>query len=190
MAKDKKSTKSTEELLLELTSNNKDSQNEIPKPKEVVLTKPKSSQEELQDLTSTVAQASKSLTETDYFVLEQHCLGTSEEVICEQFNISKGYFNSLLRNSNASIFLDKYSKSIQQKVLARGMGAIANAWDKKVKKLDKLFAEGKDDMAFAEMFGKLSFIEAQEKLAKMNTDEEEDTSAPIQNLFINLQQRE
>lgn len=185
MAKDKANKKSTEELLMEMTQTNSESED---KPKEIkAITK--SSQEELKDLTSETVQSSKPLTETDYLILEQHCKGTSEEVICQEFNITKGYYGALLRNSNSSNFIDKYVKTTQNSILTKGIGTIANAWDKKSEKINKLLAEGKDDMAFYEMFGKLSYIEVQEKLAKMQSEEEDDTQAPMQNLFINLQQR-
>lgn len=185
---DKTTKKSTEELLMEMTNSNTEKQEQIEEPKEIK-SLVKSSKDELQDLTSEAVQSSKPLTETDYLILEQHCKGTSEEVICQEFNITKGYFNSLLRNSNSNNFIDKYVKTTQNSILTKGIGTIANAWDKKSQKINKLLAEGKDDMAFYEMFGKLSYIEVQEKLAKMQSEEEEDNQAPMQNLFINLQQR-
>jgi len=192
MAKDTqkiKTTKTTDDLLLELTNKKQEDLKEDTETKEMVLTKPSSTVEELKDLTSANATNSKPLTETDYLILEQHCLGTSEEVIAEQYKVSKGYINSLLRNSNSSSFLDKYTKTLQQKVIAKGMGGIAEALDRKNKYLAKLFAEDKDELAFREYFGKLSMVEVQEKLAKMYSDEEDDSTAPIQNLFLNLQQR-
>jgi len=187
MAKDKANkTKSTEELLMEMTQTQEQEEKEQPKQE---LKMVQSSKEELKDLTSQDAQSSKPLTETDYLILEQHCKGTSEEVICQEFNITKGYFGALLRNSNSSNFIDKYVKTTQNSILTKGIGTIANAWDKKSEKINKLLAEGKDDLAFYEMFGKLSYIEVQEKLSKMQSEEEEDNQAPMQNLFINLQQR-
>lgn len=188
MAKDKANNKkSTEELLMEMTQT-KQHEKEEEKPKEVKSIV-KSSKEELQDLTSETAQSSKPLTETDYLILEQHCKGTSEEVICQEFNVTKGYFGALLRNNNANNFIEKYSKTVQTAILTQGIGTISNTCNALSNEINQYLAEGKNEMAFHKMFGKISFIEAMEKLSKMQSEEEEDNQAPMQNLFINLQQR-
>lgn len=191
MAK-RKNTKNTEDILLELTSTNTDEQGQKEQKSEDLITsqlKEQSSKEELKDLISTNVEKEKALTETDYLVLEQHCLGVDESVICEQYNISKGYFRQILRNSNSSKFIEKWSNNTQQKVLTQSIGNISTGMDLLTKKINKLVAEGKDDLAIREMFGKLSLVEVHEKLAKLNKDEEDDSTAPIQNLFLNLQQR-
>ena len=59
--------------------------------------------------------------------------------------------------------------------------------EKKLTQIDNLLVEGKDEIAFREMFGKLAFVEVQEKLAKINQGETEDKTAPLQNFFLTLQ---
>jgi len=182
--------KSAEDILMELqlskSSNSKDT--EEKKTQESKRELVKSNSTELKDLTENTSNT-KPLTETDYLILEQHCLGTSEDVIKEEFKVTKGYLNSLLRNSNASTFLDKYSKTLQQKVLTKNLGMIAEGMDKQHQLIQELFAKGQTQLANQMLFGKLSMVEVQEKLSKIYAEEEDDNSAPIQNLFLNLQQR-
>ena len=195
MKRQNQKTKSAEDILMELhskksfdkdTKPSKSSEDiEEQKPKRELV---KSNSTELKDLTKNEAN-SQPLTETDYLILEQHCLGTSEDVIIEEFKVTKGYLNSLLRNSNASTFLDKYSKTLQQKVLTKNLGMIAEGMDKQHQLIQELFAKGQTQLANQMLFGKLSMVEVQEKLSKIYADEEDDNSAPIQNLFLNLQQR-
>jgi len=186
--KDKKE-KSAEDILMELQKSTV-SKDEDEKPKQPKSSKKlvKSNSTELKDLTENTSNT-KPLTETDYLILEQHCLGTSEEVIKEEFMVTKGYLNSLLRNANASTFLEKYSKTLQQKVLTKNLGMIAEGMDKQHQLIQELFAKGQTQLANQMLFGKLSMVEVQEKLSKIYGDEEEDTTAPIQNLFLNLQGR-
>jgi len=195
MKRQNQKTKSAEDILMELhskksldkdTKPSKSSEDiEEQKPKRELV---KSNSTELKDLTKNEAN-SQPLTEADYLILEQHCLGTSEDVIIEEFKVTKGYLNSLLRNSNASTFLDKYSKTLQQKVLTKNLGMIAEGMDKQHQLIQELFAKGQTQLANQMLFGKLSMVEVQEKLSKIYADEEDDNSAPIQNLFLNLQQR-
>jgi len=192
--------KSPEDILKEFTSTNPSKasdttdniskevpseQEQTQEPKRELI---KSSSNELVDLTKNEAN-SKPLTETDYLILEQHCLGTSEDVIKEEFKVTKGYLNSLLRNSNAGAFLDKYSKTLQQKVLTKNLGMIAEGMDKQHQLIQELFAKGQTQLANQMLFGKLSMVEVQEKLSKMYGDEEDDNTAPVQNLFLALQGR-
>ena len=183
-------TKTAEDILMELqsskSSNSKDSEEQKLKKEKFEIVKSNST--ELKDLTENTSNT-KPLTETDYLILEQHCLGTSEEVIKEEFMVTKGYLNSLLRNSNASTFLEKYSKTLQQKVLTKNLGMIAEGMDRQHQMIQELFAKGQTQLANQMLFGKLSLVEVQEKLSKIYGDEEEDTTAPIQNLFLNLQGR-
>jgi hypothetical protein len=188
MAKDKTKQKSAEDILMELHSNTSIQSEQEETSKQLTL-KEKSSKEDLKDLVTTEATKEKNLTETDYLILEQHCLGVDEKVICDEFNITKGYLRSLFRNSNSSKFVEKWSQSTQQKVLTQSTANIATGMDLLTKKINKLILEGKEDSAIREMFGKLSLVEVHEKLAKLNSEQEEDTQAPIQNLFLNLQQR-
>ena len=64
---------------------------------------------------------------------------------------------------------------------------MSKVWEKKLTQIDNLLAEGKDEIAFMYMFGKLSFVEVQEKLTKINQGETEDKTAPLQNFFLTLQ---
>ena len=72
-------------------------------------------------------------------------------------------------------------------MMIRGNSVMSKVWEKKLTQIDNLLVEGKDEIAFREMFGKLSFVEVQEKLAKINQGETEDKTAPLQNFFLTLQ---
>lgn len=130
----------------------------------------------------------KPLTETDYLILTEYSKATPENIICEEFNIQNSYLQKLLRNANALDFLKKYKSNTEMQMMIRGNSVMSKVWEKKLAQIDTLLAEGKDGLAFREMFGKLSFVEAQEKLTKMNQDGgTEDKTAPLQNFFLTLQ---
>ena len=129
----------------------------------------------------------KALSETDYLILTEYSKATPESVICEEFNIQSSYLPKLLRNTNALDFLKKYKSNTEMQMLIRGNSVVNRVWEKKLTQIDNLLAEGKDEIAFREMFGKLSFVEVQEKLAKINQGETEDKTAPLQNFFLTLQ---
>lgn len=135
-------------------------------------------------------KADKPLSETDYLILTDYSKATPENIICENYQIKSSYLQKLLRNSNALDFLKKYKSNTEMQMMIRGNSVMSRVWEKKLAHIDKLLEEGKDSNAFYEMFGKLSFVEAQEKLTKMNQGEVEDKSAPLQNFFFNLQGRE
>ena len=129
----------------------------------------------------------KALTETDYLILTEYSKATPEKVICEEFNIQSFYLQKLLRNANALDFLKKYKSNTEMQMMLRGSSVVSKVWEKKLTQIDNLLVEGKDEIAFREMFGKLSFVEVQEKLAKINQGETEDKTAPLQNFFLTLQ---
>ena len=141
--------------------------------------------EEIEDFVN--KKQDKALTETDYLILTEYSKATPERVICEEFNIQSSYLQTLLRNTNALDFLKKYKSNTEIQMMIRGNSVMAKVWEKKLTQIDNLLAEGKDEIAFREMFGKLSFVEAQEKLAKINQGETEDKTAPLQNFFLTLQ---
>lgn len=132
-------------------------------------------------------KADKPLSETDYLILTEYSKATPEGVICEEYNIQSSYLQKLLRNSNSLDFLKKYKSNTEMQMMIRGNSVMSKVWEKKLSQIDTLLAEGKDGLAFREMFGKLSFVEAQEKLVKMNQGEVEDKTAPLQNFFLTLQ---
>ena len=129
----------------------------------------------------------KALTETDYLILTEYSKATPENIICEEFNIQSSYLQKLLRNTNALDFLKKYKSNTEMQMMIRGNSVMSKVWEKKLTQIDNLLGEGKDEIAFREMFGKLSFVEVQEKLAKINQGETEDKTAPLQNFFLTLQ---
>ena len=129
----------------------------------------------------------KALTETDYLILTEYSKATPENVICEEFNIQSSYLQKPLRNTNALDFLKKYKSNTEMQMMIRGNSVMSKVWEKKLTQIDNLLVEGKDEIAFREMFGKLSFVEVQEKLVKINQGETEDKSAPLQNFFLTLQ---
>lgn len=171
MAKDKTKQKSAEDILMEIHSNTNTETEQEESSKQITL-KEGSSKEELKDLTSTEIVKENTLTETDCLILEQHCLGVDEQVLCEEFNITKGYLRSLFRNSNSAKFIDKWSQATQQKILTQSTANISTGMNLLTKKINKLVSEGKDDLAIREMFGKLSLVEVHEKLNKLNGDSE------------------
>ncbi len=67
---------------------------------------------------------------------------------------------------------------------------MSKVWEKKLTQIDNLLVDGKDELAFREMFGKLSFVEVQEKLAKINQGDVGENENAVGNLFINLIQRD
>ena len=129
----------------------------------------------------------KALTETDYLILIEYSKATPERVICEEFNIQSSYLQKLLRNTNALDFLKKYKSNTEIQMMIRGNSVMNRVWEKKLTQIDNLLVEGKDEIAFREMFGKLAFVEIQEKLVKINQGETEDKTAPLQNFFLTLQ---
>ena len=129
----------------------------------------------------------KALSETDYLILVEYSKATPEDVICEEFNIQSSYLQKLLRNTNALDFLKKYKSNTEMQMLIRGNSVMCRVFEKKLSQIDKFLAEGKDEIAFREMFGKLAFVEVQEKLVKINQGETEDKTAPLQNFFLTLQ---
>ena len=141
--------------------------------------------EEIEDFVN--KKQDKALTETDYLILTEYSKATPERVICEEFNIQSAYLQKLLRNTNALDFLKKYKSNTEMQMMIRGNSVMAKVWEKKLTQIDNLLVDGKDEIAFREMFGKLSFVEAQEKLAKINQGETEDKTAPLQNFFLTLQ---
>ena len=132
----------------------------------------------------------KALTETDYLILTEYSKATPELVICEEFNIQSSYLQKLLRNTNALDFLKKYKSNTEIQMMIRGSSAMSKVWEKKLTQIDTLLGEGKDEIAFREMFGKLSFVEVQEKLAKINQGDVGENENAVGNLFINLIQRD
>ena len=132
----------------------------------------------------------KALTETDYLILTEYSKATPEDVICEEFNIQSSYLQKLLRNTNALDFLKKYKSNAEMQMLIRGNSVLNRVFEKKLTQIDKFLAEGKDEIAFREMFGKLSFVEVQEKLAKINQGDVGENENAVGNLFINLIQRD
>ena len=129
----------------------------------------------------------KALTETDYLILTEYSKATPEKVICEEFNIQSFYLQKLLRNTNALDFLKKYKSNTEMQMMIRGNSIMFRVLEKKLTQIDNLLGEGRDEIAFREMFGKLAFVEVQEKLTKINQGETEDKTAPLQNFFLTLQ---
>ena len=129
----------------------------------------------------------KALTETDYLILTEYSKATPEGVICEEFNIQSSYLQKLLRNTNALDFLKKYKSNTEMQMIIRGNSVMNRVLEKKLSQIDNFLVEGKDEIAFREMFGKLSLVEVQEKLVKITQDETEDKTAPLQNFFLTLQ---
>lgn len=175
-----------EDKLFELLGKNSDSNNfneEEQEKKAIVRHTTKA--EEVEDFIK--KKADVPLTETDYLILTEYSKATPENVICEEFNIQNSYLQKLLRNSNALDFLKKYKSNVEMQMMIRGNSVMSKVWEKKLSQIDTLLAEGKEALAFREMFGKLSFVEAQEKLTKMNQGEVEDKTAPLQNFFLTLQ---
>ena len=132
----------------------------------------------------------KALSETDYLILIEYSKATPQNIICEEFNIQSSYLQKLLRNTNALDFLKKYKSNTEMQMIIRGNSVMNRVWEKKLTQIDKFLAEGKDEIAFREMFGKLSFVEAQEKLVKINQGDVGENENAVGNLFINLIQRD
>lgn len=177
-----------EDKLMELTGTIRNTQTEVTnntttEGKAVVRHKTKA--DEIEDFVN--KKQDKALTETDYLILTEYSKATPENVICEEFNIQSSYLQRLLRNTNALDFLKKYKSNTEMQMMIRGNSVMSKVWEKKLNQIDALLLEGKDNLAFSEMFGKLSFVEAQEKLTKMNQGETEDKTAPLQNFFLTLQ---
>ena len=152
---------------------------------EKALMRPTTKADEIEDFVN--KKQDKALTETDYLILTEYSKATPENIICEEFNIQSSYLQKLLRNTNALDFLKKYKSNTEMQMMIRGNSILSKVWEKKLTQIDNLLGEGKDEIAFREMFGKLSFVEAQEKLAKINQGETEDKTAPLQNFFLTLQ---
>ena len=174
-----------EDKLLILTGRNTQSEVTNNTTTEKALMRPTTKADEIEDFLN--KKQDKALTETDYLILTEYSKATPENIICEEFNIQSSYFQKLLRNTNALDFLKKYKSNTEMQMTIRGSSAIFKVWEKKLTQIDNLLGEGKDEIAFREMFGKLSFVEAQEKLAKINQGETEDKTAPLQNFFLTLQ---
>lgn len=178
--------KDIEDKLLELTNNKSESEvsNNIT-TEEKTLVRYTTKVDEIEDFVN--KKQDKALTETDYLILTEYSKATPENVICEEFNIQSSYLQKLLRNTNALDFLKKYKSNTEMQMMIRGNSVMSKVWEKKLSQIDKLLVEGKDEIAFREMFGKLSFVEVQEKLTKINQGETEDKTAPLQNFFLTLQ---
>ena len=177
-----------EDKLIELTGRNTQSQSEIVSnttTEEKALIRPTTKIVEIEDFVN--KKQDKALTETDYLILTEYSKATPERVICEEFNIQSSYLQKLLRNTNALDFLKKYKSNTEMQMMIRGSSTLNRVLEKKLTQIDNFLADGKDEIAFREMFGKLSFVEVQEKLTKMNQDETEDKTAPLQNFFLTLQ---
>ena len=177
---------SIEDKLIELTDRNAQAEvanNTITEKK--ALMRPTTKADEIEDFVS--KKQDKALTETDYLILTEYSKATPENIICEEFNIQSSYLQKLLRNTNALDFLKKYKSNTEIQMMIRGNSVMSKVWEKKLTQIDNLLAEGKDEIAFREMFGKLAFVEVQEKLAKINQGETEDKTAPLQNFFLTLQ---
>lgn len=173
--------KTTEQKLMEMTNTEigKKETTNLPKPKESLKA------EDIKDLIS--KEKEQPLIETDYLILTEFSQATPLEVICEEYNVKQTYVKALLRRSNAIEFLKKIKANTEMQMMIRGSAVIGNVYEKKLSYIDSLMKEGKDNVAFQEMFGKLSFVEVQEKLAKMNNEGDEDKTAPLQNFFFSLQ---
>lgn len=178
-----------EDKLFELLGKNSDSNNfnEEEQEKKAII-RHTTKAEEVEDFIK--KKADVPLTETDYLILTEYSKATPENVICEEFNIQNSYLQKLLRNSNALDFLKKYKSNVEMQMMIRGNSLMSKVWEKKLSHIDRLLTEGKDVLAFMEMFGKLSFVEAQEKLTKMNQGEVGENENAVGNLFINLIQRD
>ena len=175
-----------EDKLIEITGRNTQAvivNNTITEEKALI--RPTTKADEIEDFLN--KKQDKALTETDYLILTEYSKATPERVICEEFNIQSSYLQKLLRNANALDFLKKYKSNTEIQMMIRGNSILNKIWEKKLTQIDNLLVEGKDEIAFREMFGKLSFVEVQEKLAKINQGETEDKTAPLQNFFLTLQ---
>ena len=175
-----------EDKLLILTGRNTQAEvanNTITEEK--ALMRPTTKVDEIEDFVN--KKQDKALTETDYLIFTEYSKATPESVICGEFNIQSSYLQKLLRNTNALDFLKKYKSNTEMQMMIRGNSVMSKVWEKKLTQIDNLLAEGKDELAFMYMFGKLSFVEVQEKLAKLNQGETEDKTAPLQNFFLTLQ---
>ena len=178
--------KDIEDKLIELTGRN--TQSEVVNnttTEEKALIRYTTKIDEVEDFLN--KRQDKALTETDYLILTEYSKATPESVICGEFNIQSSYLQKLLRNTNALDFLKKYKSNTEMQMLIRGSSVMSRILEKKLTQIDNLLVEGKDEIAFREMFGKLAFVEVQEKLAKINQGETEDKTAPLQNFFLTLQ---
>lgn len=174
-----------EEKLLNLTSKTYTDESKQEETEYKPLVRLKTEASEIEDFVN--KKADKPLSEQDYLILTEYSKATPENVIVEEYNISNSYLQKLLRNGNALEFLKKYKSNTEMQMMIRGNSVMSKVWERKLAQIDGLLEEGKESLAFREMFGKLSFVEAQEKLTKMNQGEVEDKSAPLQNFFFSLQ---
>ena len=176
-----------EDKLLILTGRNTQAEvaNNTTTEEKKALMRPTTKADEIEEFVN--KKQDKALTETDYLILTEYSKATPERVICEEFNIQSSYLQKLLRNTNALDFLKKYKSNTEIQMMIRGNSVMAKVWEKKLTQIDNLLVDGKDEIAFREMFGKLSFVEVQEKLAKINQGETEDKTAPLQNFVLTLQ---
>ena len=178
-----------EDKLIELTGRNTQAEvvnNTTTEAK--ALMRPTTKADEIEDFVN--KKQDKALSETDYLILTEYSKATPENIICEEFNIQSSYLQKLLRNTNALDFLKKYKSNTEMQMMIRGNSVMSKVWEKKLSQIDNLLVEGKDEIAFREMFGKLSFVEVQEKLAKINQGDVGENENTVGNLFINLIQRD
>lgn len=178
-----------EDKLIELTGRN--TQSEVANnttTEEKALIRHTTKVDEIEDFVN--KKQDKALTETDYLILTEYSKATPENIICEEFNIQSSYLQKLLRNTNALDFLKKYKSNTEMQMMIRGNSVMSKVWEKKLTQIDNLLVDGKDEIAFREMFGKLSFVEVQEKLAKINQGDVGENENAVGNLFINLIQRD
>lgn len=177
-----------DDILLKLTGKKDTLEDTEIKTEDKPLVRYVTKADEIEDFVN--KKADKPLTETDYLILTEYSKATPENVICEEYNIQTSYLQKLLRNANSLEFLKKYKSNTEMQMMIRGNSVMSKVWEKKLAQIDTLLREGKESLAFREMFGKLSFVEAQEKLTKMNQGEVETEGNKVENLFINLIQRD
>lgn len=125
------------------------------------------------------------LTNKDYLILVALDDKGIEAISSEQ-NVSVNYIKRLMRSTVGSEFLKTQAKQKSELALSLASVSVAEGVLKYSELVNKLFNEGKTELALSYLFGKQSLSEVQSMLHKQQAEVPEDGTNEMKSLFTSL----
>ena len=152
-------------------------------PLEVEVIEPETTMDDISDLVS--KNFDRVLTNSDYLILVALDDKGIESVSAEH-NVSVNYIKKLMRSNVGNEFLKSQAKQKSELALSIASVSVAEGVMKYSELVNKLFAEGKTELALSYLFGKQSLSEVQNTLHKQQAEIPEDGSNEMKSLFTSL----
>lgn len=179
----------TEDVLLSLVSELKDSN---PPLDQTVITqskKPLTTIEDINDLTkpNKAKTYERNLTSTDFLLLNSLSEGKSIEQVSLENDVTENYIKKLMRSDAGSNFLKEQSTQKSELALSMSTATVSNGVTAYNKLINDLLEEGKTSLGLQYLFGKMSLMEVQAMLHKQQqgTVDLEDADG-LKNLFVSI----